>query len=287
MFTPRLFVCCGFLCFLAVPSPGQAPVNIADAEVQKTQEKIASVQRDVLGKYDDFLGELQLTFQKSADLEGALAVRAERQRLKMEQALTGEDLVDEPKALRALQSQYLAKELELVGALVRDTLPKLIEYKKTLTVAGKLDEALAVRTAIENLQNNLPVVKPQAGTIVPAETLILAYSGDRPRADKTYRGQKITIHGVVGGYRQDPTDAKSFLIYLTGGQGGGWVQCSFSSPDTHFREETSSFGASSLVITSRNSENSIKVQKGQPMDIRGVCQGLDEVVRLTRCDLPK
>jgi hypothetical protein len=286
MFTPRLFLCCSVLCLSTVPLLGQS-VNIADAEVQKCQEKIASVKRDVFGKYDDLLGELQLTFQKAADLEGALAVRAERERLKTEQSLNDGDMVDEPKALRALQSQYLAKEQELVGQLVRETLPKLIEYKKSLTVAGKLEEALAARTAIESLQSNVPIVRPQAGTVIPAETLLLAYSGDRPRADQTYRGQKITVHGLVGGYRQDPADAKVFLIYLTGGPSGGWVQCSFTGPDYRFREETSTFGATSLVITSRNSENSVKIQKGQAMDIHGTCQGLDEVVRLTRCELPK
>jgi len=286
MLTPRLFIFCGFLSLSTVSLLGQS-VNLADAEVQKCQEKIASVKRDVFGKYDDLLGELQLTLQKAADLEGALAVRAERERLKTEQSLNDGDLVDEPKGLRALQSQYLAKEQELVGALVRETLPKLIEYKKSLTIAGKLDEALAARAAIENLQNNVPVMKPQAGTVIPAESVLLAYSGDRPRADRTYKGQKITIHGVIGGYRQDPDDAKSFLIYLTGGSSGGWVQCSFTSPDYRFREETSTFGATSLVITSKNSENSVKVQKGQAMDIRGQCQGLDEVVRLNRCELPK
>jgi hypothetical protein len=292
MLTPRLLICCSFLCLSTLPLLGQhvqpaQTVNLADAEVQKCQEKIASVKRDVFGKYDDVLGELQATFQKAADLEGALAVRAERDRMKTEQSLNDGDMVDEPKALRALQAQFLAKGQELVGQLVRETLPRLIEYKKTLTVAGKLDEALAARTAIENLQNNIPVVRPQAGTVIPAESIIMAYSGDRPRADRTYKGQKVTIHGVIGGYRQDPDDAKNFLIYLTGGQGGGWVQCTFTSPDYRFREETSSFGATSLVITSRNSENSVKVQKGQAMDIRGMCQGLDEVVRLTRCELPK
>lgn len=286
MFIARLFICCSFLGLVTRPLLGQS-VNLANAEVQKCQEKIASVKRDVFGKYDDLLGELQLTFQKAADLEAALAVRAERERLKTEQSLNDGDLVDEPKGLRALQSQYLAKEQELVGQLVREALPRLIEYKKSLTVAGKLDEALAARTAIENLQNNIPVSRPQAGAIIPSETIMLAYTADRPRADRTYKGQKITIHGVLGGYRQDPDDAKSFLIYLTGGPSGGWVQCSFTSPDYRFREETSNFGATSLVITSKNSENSVKVQKGQPLDIRGVCQGLDEVVRLTRCDLPK
>ena len=286
MFTPRLYICGAFLCFLSLPLLGQS-VNLADAEVQKCQEKISSVKRDVFGKYEDLLGELQLKMQKAADLEGALAVRAERDRLKTEQSLNDGDMVDEPKALRALQAEYLAKEQELVGQLVRDTLPKLIEYKKSLTVAGKLDEALAARTAIENLQNNIPVVRPQAGMVTPAESILLAYSGDRPRADRIYKGQKITVHGVIGGYRQDPEDAKIFIIYLTGGQAGGWVQCSFTSPDYRFREETSNFGATSLVISAKGSENTLKVQKGQPMDIRGTCAGMDEVVKLNRCELPK
>ena len=286
MFTPRLYICGAFLCFLSLPLLGQS-VNLADAEVQKCQEKISSVKRDVFGKYEDLLGELQLKMQKAADLEGALAVRAERDRLKTEQSLNDGDMVDEPKALRALQAEYLAKEQELVGQLVRETLPRLIEYKKSLTVAGKLDEALAARTAIENLQNNIPVMRPQAGAVISAESILLAYSGDHPRADRVYKGQKITVHGVIGGYRQDTEDAKNFLVYLMGAPGGGWVQCSFTSPDYRFHEETSTFGAASLVITARGSESSIKVQKGQPMDIRGTCQGLDEVVRLTKCELPK
>ena len=28
-------------------------------------------------------------------------------------------------------------------------------------------------------------------------------AADRGRADKTYKGQKITVHGLVGGFRQD------------------------------------------------------------------------------------
>jgi len=272
----------------AQPTPVQ-PVNVADAEVQKCEDRIASVQRDVLSKYDDALQELMLTSQKAADLEAALAVRTERERVKTEHSLTDGDLVNEPKSLRTLQSQYLAKQNELVGALVRESLPRLIEYKKSLTIAGKLDEAVAVRTAINNLEtNHLPIVRPDANSIQPAEAILLAYSGDRTRADKMYKGQKITVHGIVGGYRQDPADARTYLIYLTGPQpGSGWIQCSFTGPDYHFREEPGSFGATTLVAIPRGTENGIRIQKGQLLDVHGNCQGFDEVVKMTRCDLPK
>ena len=269
------------------PAPAAPAVNLGESEALKCEEKIASVGRDVLGKYEDALGELQATLQKAGDLEGALAVRAERQRLAQDHTLSERDFVGEPKSLRQLQTQQVARMHELVTQIVQEALPRLIELKKSLTVAGKLDEAVAVRTAIEKLQNShVPVSRPEAGSVVPAETLLLAYSGDRSRADKTYKGQKIIVRGAVSGFRQDPADARSYQIYLTGGSGGGFVQCAFSMNAYRFREDKNAFGAVTLVITPAEGEGGAwRVQKGQAMDIRGVCEGQDEVVRLGRCDV--
>jgi hypothetical protein len=288
MFTPRIFSCLFVLLFLAGTVPAQTTVSPAEAEAQKCEDKIGSVRRDVLGKYDDQLGELQLTLQKSADLEGALAVRTERQRLAADQSLAEKDYVTEPKALRALQLATVSKMRDLVTQLVQESLPRLVEFKKQLTVAGKLDEAVNVRTAIERLQNaHVPITRADASTIVPVETILLAYAGDRARADKTYKGQRITVHGILAGYRQDPADTKSYQFYLTGSTGSGWVQCSFSAPEFRFREEKSSFGSVSLVVMNKDGDTVGRVQKGQTLDIRGHCAGLDEVVRLDRCDLPR
>ena len=272
----------------AAPNP-VANVNLGESEALKCEEKIASIRRDVLGKYEDQLGDLQNTLQKAADLEGALTVRDERGRLAQEHTLSERNYVAEPKALRTLQTQQVTKMQELVAQVVQDTLPKLIELKKSFTVAGKLDEAVAVRTAIEKLQNShIPVARADAGSVVPAETLLLAYAGDRSRADKTYKGQKITVHGIVGGYRPDPADAKFYHVYLTGGSSGTWVQCAFSTNEYRFREEKNAFGAVTLVITPKDSDNATaRLQKGQGLEIRGVCEGLDEVVRLNKCDLPR
>ncbi len=273
---------------LAAPNPVSS-ANLGETEALKCEEKIASVQRDVLGKYEDALGELQNTLQKAADLEGALAVRTERSRLAQEHTLSERNFAGEPKSLRTLQAQQVSKLQELVAQIVQDALPKLIELKRSLTVVGKLDDAVAVRTAIEKLQNSyVPVSRADAGSVVPAETLLLAYSDDRSRADKTYKGQKIMVRGVVGGYRQDPADAKFYHVYLAGGNSGGWVQCAFSTNEYRFREEKNSFGAATLVVTPKDSENAtVRIQKGQSLDIRGMCEGLDEVVRLGRCEVPK
>ena len=141
---------------LLLPAAAQTPpaisVNAGEAEAQRCEERIASVQRDALNHYDTALQELQNTFQKAADLEGALAVRAERQRVAQENRLAANNYVTDPKPLRALQVQTVTRLQELTMQLVDDTVPKLVDFKKSLTVAGRLDEALAVRTAIERLQ---------------------------------------------------------------------------------------------------------------------------------------
>ena len=81
---------------LAAPNP-VASANLGESEALKCEEKIASVRRDVLGKYEDALGELQNTLQKAADLEGALTVRDERARLAQEHTLSERNFVGEPK----------------------------------------------------------------------------------------------------------------------------------------------------------------------------------------------
>ena len=260
-------------------------VSAGEAEAQKCEEKIATVRRDVLAKYEDSLLELQTTFQKAADLDGALAARAERQRVAAEHTLHDKHFANEPKALRALQQQTVQRMTDLTTQLVQETLPKLVEFKKSLTVAGKLDEALAVRGAIEKLQNvHVPLVRADAASVVAAEVIVTAYGADRGRADKTYKGQKITVRGIVGGFRPDTADAKVWLVYLTGPSGGGWVQCSFAN-EVRVREEKAGFGASVLVLSDK--DDNVRLQKGQTIEVRGVCEGFDETVRLTRCEVPK
>jgi hypothetical protein len=175
---------------------------------------------------------------------------------------------------------------DLVTQLISDTVPKLVELKKQLTVAGKLDDAMAVRGAIEKLQNGyLPATRAEPGSIVAADALIVAYGGDRSRADKIYKGQKIIVRGVVGAFRPDPTDAKNYQIFLTGGTAGGWVQCSFHGGDLRFREEKGG-NVSLLVITGKEGET-VRVQKGSALDVRGTCEGWTDAVQLAKCEIAR
>lgn len=259
-------------------------VVAGEAEAARCLDRIASVEREVLGKYEDSIGELQLQFQKAADLDAALAVRAERQRLQSERKLTEKNLVNEPRSLRTQQQQSLAKIAELTAALVNETLPKLIELKKTLTVAGKLDDAVTVRGLIEKLQNDhVRVERPENGQFIPAETLLLAYAADRERADKTYKGVRLSLRGVVGAYRPDPADSRNYTIFLSKGANSGWISCLFDTGNLRFREEKQ-FNTSSLLIINNN-EIIARVQAGQSLDVQGTCDGFQDTVRLSKCEI--
>ena len=267
---------------IAPPSAG----SIGEGEAQKVDEKVATVRRDVLSKYENSLGDLQLQFQKAADLESALAARAERQRVHTEGTLSENDIVAEPKTLRALQQTTLLKMQELVSGVVAEALPKLVEFKKQLTVEGRLDDALAVKQAIERVQNsNVPIVRAEPGSIVQAETILRTYGADRSRADQTYKNVRIAVRGTMAGHRLDPANAKSLIVYLTGGNTGGWVQCIFNITQWRYREERSG-NAVFLVLTPKDGAD-VRLAKGQQVDILGDCIGWDEMVKLVKCDIAR
>ena len=271
-------------CAQSVAPP--SAVNIGEAEAQKVEDRIAMVRRDMIGKYETALGDLQLQFQKAADLDAALAVRAERGRLQTEMALSERNYVNEPKSLRALQQSISGKMQDLVSGVVSESLPKLVEFKKQLTVDGKLDEALSVKRAIERLQNaNVPVIRAEAGSIVAAETLLQAYAADRSRADKTYKGVRLAAHGILSGYRIDPNDAKTLSVYLSAQSTSGWVQCNFNLSIWRYREDKLG-GGTYLVLIGRDGTE-VRLGKGLPVDILGDCTGWDELVKLTKCDVSR
>lgn len=276
-----------FLLLLLSPAARSAPTAAAaESEAARCRDRISAVRREVLGKYEDQLGELQSQCQKAADLEGALAVRAERQRVHTEPVLTEANFAVEPRALRALQQQTATRLEELTAGVVGEVIPRLVELKKALTISGQLDDAVAVRKLIEQLQNDhVPLARPASGELVTEETLTTAYAADRARADKAYKGVVITVRGTVATYRVDPSDPRRASIYLGRNGGAGWVGCFFEDK-VRFREDRS-FNTVALVVSSSSGSPIARWQAGQTIEISGKCDGFDDVVRLTSCELPR
>lgn len=258
----------------------------AETEAAKCRDRIASVRRDLLGKYDDQLGELQAQFQRAADLESALATRAERQRVRADRTLAPEHFVAAPRALRTLQEQTATRIEELCAGAVAETIPRLVEWKKALTIAGQLDDAVKVRGLIEKLQNDhVPLSRPAAGELIGADQLVTAYAADRARADKAYKDAQLTVRGTLAAYRIDPADSRKATVYLGSTSGTGWVACVFDG-GVRFREEKA-FNSTALVVTGLNGAALARWQSGQTIGIAGTCAGFEDVVRLVNCELPR
>lgn len=260
--------------------------SAAEAEARKCEERIAAAQRDVLAKYETALQEALAGAQRAADLEAALVIRDEIRRVAAEGVLAEKHMARAPASLRTLQQQTRDRMQDLVTHLVQETLPKLLEMKRSLTVAGRLDEAVAVRSEIERLQNaHLPIVPASPTQVTTVETLLTAYAVDRTRADKIYKGQRILVRGVVGGFRPDPADARVYHLFLTGGTNSGWVQAILGEELRCREERNTRQGSSSVLVITPAEGEAVRVQKGQTFDLRGVCEGFDETVRLTKCEL--
>jgi hypothetical protein len=272
---------------LAQPAAAPAAGNPADAEAARCEQQIASVRRDVLNRYDNALQELQVGFQKAADLEGAVAVRNERQRVAQDATLSEANFVSEPKQLHAVQEQWQGKLQELLSQLINDSIPRLIEIKKGLTIAGRLDEALAAKSDIERLHGYLvPDAPPPAGAILTVDAVLRAYAADKARADSVYKGQHLSLHGIVVGYKPDP-DGRHYLLFVSGqNPNGGWIQCSFGN-EVRFREEKQ-FNTSNLLASwGGNDGSSLRLQKGSVVDVSGNCLGWEETLKLNKCELGK
>ncbi len=227
-------------------------VDGAQAEVDRSERRIREVRVEIGNRYEKRLAELRVIYQKAADLENALAVRAEEQRVvaEAEHPLEGRHLVEEPRLLKEAQTELLSKQGEMVAQIVQESVPKLVELKKALTVAGKLDEATEVRGLIQRLQEaNSPAQRLPNNAQVTAEEVAQAYQSARERADKMYRGPRLLVRGKVAGVRPDPAEPGAFTLVLFGGADGTLVDCAFSMAEYRVREERA--GAAVVYVVAR------------------------------------
>ena len=279
-----------FAAFLIPLGYSASTLSIGQAEAGKCEQEINTITEQLLSKYTDSLAAMQAAYQKSADLEYALAIRAELNRVKKNQTLTEQSFVAEPRALRDLQVQTYGRMREFWSQILQSHIPKLTELKKNLTMDGHLDDAVAVRDLIGQLQDKYGTsVKMDANTVLPAGTLLQDYAADKDRADKLYKGKKITLSGTVATFQQDASDQTSYNIYLTAKGADVFVQCSFAKEKHSFREDKQGLGNVVLSVSplkpGRKPENETKIFKGMTLNLQGMCEGMDKMVMLSKCNL--
>ena len=102
-----------------------------------------------------YVGELEAmekSFQSQGLLEDLFAVKAEHERYVEAPILAATKIVEKPEALRQLQQKYLELNESLVALTADEFITQLEEQKKSLTIEGKLDEAVKAKNAIEQVR---------------------------------------------------------------------------------------------------------------------------------------
>jgi formylglycine-generating enzyme required for sulfatase activity len=100
-------------------------------------------------EYVEKLGELERAFQADGALEDLFSVKAERQRYLERPAITEKHFVEQPDELLILQEQYAELQESLPRECLESVTEQLEKQKKTLTIAGQLDEAIKVKQSLE------------------------------------------------------------------------------------------------------------------------------------------
>jgi hypothetical protein len=176
----------------------------------------------------------------------------------------------------------------MIAQIVVEAVPKLVEMKKNLTVAGKLDEAVEVRAAILRLQDAMsPPQRVAANAQVNVEEVYQAYQSSKERADKIYRGVKVLLRGRVAGVRPDPREPGSLSLVLYGGVEGALVDCAFPVGEYRVREERQGQAIVYVVAHGNNDSGALRVQRGAVAEFAGRCDGSDGGLRFSGCGLPR
>jgi hypothetical protein len=203
-------------------------------QVSKIDAKYAALKEKIPADYTNALNALELSFTKKGDLDSIVAVRAERDRFLVAQDIPSEAVVKSPPALKVLQERFQKAVVDLEAGKKKDiaavTVPymtRLEQLKTSLTKNSKVDDALLVKTEIDNIRGSVDVsaldVRPGANQtpaskkgetpILPTSFrngLVLYYSFDKDEGgkvtDKSLKGNdgkavavKWTRQGKIGG----------------------------------------------------------------------------------------
>jgi len=152
-------------------------------EIQQERDNRAKAQGDW---YQRGLDGIETSLKNEGDLEGLLALRAERERFKREESFSSNTLAQTPVELVDLQGQcqtalarYEDEKNEQVVKLAQGYMTTLAALMKDLTQQGRIDEALSVRQERDGVHLSAAVASAEAAL---AES---AAQRGQPRPDST------------------------------------------------------------------------------------------------------
>jgi len=126
--------------------PTEAEDPIVACEEAIRQKRVA-IQAQYVGE----LEAMEKSFQAKGALEDVFAAKGERKRFMETPLLAEENLAETPNALRELQRKYLELQQNVTTSVAEEFVARLEQQKQSLTIEGKLEDAVRAKTAAEKL----------------------------------------------------------------------------------------------------------------------------------------
>jgi len=180
-----------------------------ETELAKIEKDVAEGTKAIPANYKRSLETLGARLQKSADLDGLLAVRTESERFGKEKDVPETALVEAPAALRELQEGYRSArervEVDKARRIVDLTdkyLAALQRMQDELTRGGKIEEAVTVKEAAKTAR-----AEP---AYTAAQFALADYEAKAPPADTPEKAGKTPAESSLSVRLRHPDDAKRF-----------------------------------------------------------------------------
>jgi hypothetical protein len=132
----------------------QKPLRSGKADgdaVTACEEAIRQKRVALQAKYVGELEALEKSFQAKGALEDLFATKGERDRFLNTPLLAEENFVETPDALQELQQKYLELQQNVTASVAQEFVARLEQQKQTLTIEGRLEEAVIAKNNAENI----------------------------------------------------------------------------------------------------------------------------------------
>jgi serine/threonine protein kinase len=200
-------------------------VQFRNAFEREVTQVHANAMKDLDARYAGALERALSGATSSSDLQAAVALRDEKQRLASNQPMPSTDATNAPKALKDLRQIYRTTSAEIEtkrntdsGVLYDKYLGVLTAYQDELTKAGRLDGALEVSNRIKDLQSS------NVNRVASAPSAAPTNLGPAGALEKFLTGTKWQWRGVQGDERVElePTGRVIAKSWANGGLTIGW-----------------------------------------------------------------
>jgi hypothetical protein len=179
-------IACVILVFSGLSVMAQEPAATNEFDLNVVSKKYSDAWRQIEGRREErlsalktqYLAALEVLYQKAiakGDLDAVIAVKSEKDRILTDVTLGDADraaLPAELKTQRATYDQGSARVIKEQSDQLRqlyDKYKKTLEFQeKNLTVQGRVDDALAVRSEKERMMDDLPAVAASEQPVTPA-----------------------------------------------------------------------------------------------------------------------